>query len=452
MKKVAQETNRQNKKRIKRISVTNLFGVFNHAIPLHLDDRITIIHGPNGFGKTAILKLVDALFSQDNNTLSAIPFDEFCIYFDDNTTFSIRKTIKDQKYQIQEMPDFYQITFYATGEQPFSTLLRSTHLSMTGQKIVIPHSIARDIWLHLPSGELLSVEDIIVQYNGRIPKEVIQVKEPTWLIKMRKAIFVHLIETQRLVNMANPAKQEGTTSENQSLIPCARIYSEELANTLKAKLAEYASLSQSLDRTFLERVFNPTTTQRNRDENELRHQLEALEEKRLNLTAAGLLDQGGGTAFALGDHVDESKKSMLSVYIEDTQKKLSVFDNLFEKIHLLTEIVNKRFLYKKMTIHKEQGFVFITSKNTSLPLENLSSGEQHELVLFYELLFKVAPGSLILIDEPELSLHIVWQKQFLQDVQEVTRLSDIDILIATHSPSIIHNRWDLTVGLEEPNN
>ncbi|HEY4033298.1 MAG TPA: AAA family ATPase, partial [Ktedonobacteraceae bacterium] len=82
----------------------------------------------------------------------------------------------------------------------------------------------------------------------------------------------------------------------------------------------------------------------------------------------------------------------------------------------------------------------------------LSSGEQHELVLFYELLFKVAPGSLILIDEPELSLHIVWQKQFLQDVQKVTQLSDIDILIATHAPSIIHNRWDLTVGLEEPNN
>ncbi len=370
----------------------------------------------------------------------------------DNTTFSLKKVIKNQKSEMEEIPNFHQVTFYATDEQPFSTLLRSMPLSMTRQKMIVSHSVARDVWLHLPSGELLSVEDIIARYNGRIPKEVVQVKEPTWLTEIRKAIPAHLIETQRLVDVASATKQENVEFEKQPLIPTLRIYSEELAGMVKTKLAEYASLSQSLDRTFPERVFNPNSKQTHTDENELRRQLEALEEQHLRLMSAGLLDQGGRTTFALGDHIDESKKSMLSVYIEDTEKKLSVFDNLFKKIHLLTEIVNKRFLYKELTIDKERGFAFTTSKNTTLPLENLSSGEQHELVLFYELLFKVAPGSLILIDEPELSLHIVWQKQFLQDVQKVTQLSDIDILIATHSPSIIHNRWDLTVGLEEPDN
>jgi hypothetical protein len=38
-----------------------------------------------------------------------------------------------------------------------------------------------------------------------------------------------------------------------------------------------------------------------------------------------------------------------------------------------------------------------------------------------ELLFRVTPGSLILIDEPELSLHVVWQEQFLKDVQQITQ-------------------------------
>jgi predicted ATP-binding protein involved in virulence len=51
-------------KRIKQISVKNLFGMFDHTISLNLDERITIIHGPNGFGKTAILRLLDTLFSQ----------------------------------------------------------------------------------------------------------------------------------------------------------------------------------------------------------------------------------------------------------------------------------------------------------------------------------------------------------------------------------------------------
>lgn len=242
----------------------------------------------------------------------------------------------------------------------------------------------------------------------------------------------------------------GKESEKQPLVPTVKMYSENLAGLIKTKFEEYGSLSQSLDRTFPERAFNPTTIQSNRDENELRHQLIELEEKRLRLTAAGLLDQGGRTAFELGNHVDESKKSMLSVYIEDTQKKLSVFDDLFEKIRLLTEIINKRFLYKEMTIDKQQGLVFTTLKNTTLPLENLSSGEQHELVLFYELLFKVAPGSLILIDEPELSLHVVWQEHFLKDARDITIIANIDLLIATHSPDIVNNRRDLMVMLEGP--
>ena len=45
--------------RIKQVSVTNLFGVFNHEIPLNLDDKITIIHGPNGSGKTVLLKMIN---------------------------------------------------------------------------------------------------------------------------------------------------------------------------------------------------------------------------------------------------------------------------------------------------------------------------------------------------------------------------------------------------------
>jgi predicted ATP-binding protein involved in virulence len=85
-----------------------------------------------------------------------------------------------------------------------------------------------------------------------------------------------------------------------------------------------------------------------------------------------------------------------------------------------------------------------------LPVTSLSSGEQHELVLLYELLFKVNPDSLILIDEPELSLHIAWQQQFLQDLQKITQLASFDVLIATHSPQIIHDRWDLTVELKGP--
>ena len=80
---------------------------------------------------------------------------------------------------------------------------------------------------------------------------------------------------------------------------------------------------------------------------------------------------------------------------------------------------------------------------------HLSSGEQHMLVLFSELLFRVESNSLVMIDEPEISLHVTWQKQFLRDLQQVTELASFDVLIATHSPQIVHDRWDdLTVELQ----
>jgi predicted ATP-binding protein involved in virulence len=80
----------------------------------------------------------------------------------------------------------------------------------------------------------------------------------------------------------------------------------------------------------------------------------------------------------------------------------------------------------------------------------LSSGEQHELVILYELLFRVRENSIILIDEPEISLHVVWQHEFLKDLGQIAALSQFHALVATHSPQIISDRWDLTVELKGP--
>ena len=67
----------------------------------------------------------------------------------------------------------------------------------------------------------------------------------------------------------------------------------------------------------------------------------------------------------------------------------------------------------------------------------------------HELLFR-AKNSVVLIDEPEISLHVAWQTEFLKDLGDMAALSGFHALIATHSPQIISARWDLTVELEGP--
>lgn len=75
------------------------------------------------------------------------------------------------------------------------------------------------------------------------------------------------------------------------------------------------------------------------------------------------------------------------------------------------------------------------------------SGEQQELVLHYDLLFRVPSNTIVLIDEPELSLHVAWQKRFLPDLLKIVELSNFDALVATHSPYVVGDRGDLMVGL-----
>ena len=162
---------------------------------------------------------------------------------------------------------------------------------------------------------------------------------------------------------------------------------------------------------------------------------------------AGLLTAETPVPLPAGNLADSERK-VLWVYLDDVKNKLQVFNWLLPRVELFKDIVNSRFSYKKFKVDRERGFIFESDHDGSIvPPRALSSGEQHEIVLTYELLFKAPAGSLIFIDEPELSLHVTWQRKFLEDIASIAELADLDFLVATHSPSIIDNRRDLMVKL-----
>ncbi|AVV32523.1 hypothetical protein C8233_01455 [Halomonas sp. SF2003] len=146
--------------------------------------------------------------------------------------------------------------------------------------------------------------------------------------------------------------------------------------------------------------------------------------------------------------MNEEERKVLSLYIGDTKEKLVAYHNVYTKIALFTKILNTRRLsFKTVKTNSEQGFYFETTDGLVLNSTELSSGEQHQVVLLFELIFKTNKNILVLIDEPEISLHIAWQKEFLNDIKAITSLQKMPIVIATHSPQIINGNWDLTVNL-----
>jgi predicted ATP-binding protein involved in virulence len=426
--------------RVKGISVKKLFGVFDHSIPLNMEERITIIHGPNGYGKTIMLRMLDGFFNSRYAVWRTTPFEEFRINFDDESYVRILPFKNSQDPII----DVYFVKPGADEKVDEASVLLLQHPAES-----VPDDYTTEFSADQEDYERRMYRSGIFSEKIKRSRE----SEPEWLSKLRKSVNIHFVKADRLLK--RKARQQGglratVPDDKPNFELTADRYANELTEVIQATLAEYGEVSQSLDRTFPARVIKETPTP-GLSSQELQQKLRSLEEKRAYLMGTGLLDSNDAVDGQLHqDIIDDRTMSVLSVYVSDTEQKLGVLDKLAAKIDLFKRVINQRFSYKKMSVGREKGLSFSTLNGRPLPTARLSSGEQHELVLLYELLFKVEPESLILIDEPELSLHVAWQQQFLQDLQEITKLSSIDVLIATHSPQIIHDRWDLTVELKGP--
>ena len=433
--------------RIEEITITNLFGIFDHSIPLN-KDHITIIHGPNGFGKSTILKMLDGLLKSRYYEIRTTPFDEFCVAFENGAYIKVTKsdTPKNDAVHINYSLGKEDIEF----EPNLTAEPESVSFPSDAIDDIIPEleRVDRKRWHCIPTGEIYSLQDVMELYGDRFPAQATSIEEPDDLKELKNTVKAHIISTQRLSHYHSvPRNIRGKHIPNYPYPQAVAQYSSELAETIETKLAESASLSQSLDRAFPTRLIQQSSIKELTKE-EIHKELSSLEKKRSKLRQAGLLDKEEDIEIPVPSQIDPATRNVFSVYIEDIKKKLGIFDELSSKIKLFLEIVNSRFIYKEMSVSKEKGFVFTDSNGKLLSPTSLSSGEQHKIVVLYELLFKVSPDSIILIDEPEISLHVDWQINFLPELEQIARLTSLDILMATHSPDIINERWDLTVELK----
>jgi predicted ATPase len=113
---------------------------------------------------------------------------------------------------------------------------------------------------------------------------------------------------------------------------------------------------------------------------------------------------------------------------------------------------NYSFANKHLELSPYFGFRFRAEdeKGTLLSFDQLSSGEQHVMLMNYDVLFDLEDETLVLIDEPELSFHIEWQGQFMANLKEmVASRKDLQFIICTHAPEMFGYDWNVSVDLFE---
>lgn len=442
-----------------RVEFTKLFGYFDYSIDFH--DTVTILHGLNGCGKTTMLQTINAVFNKEMDTIKStdlqsvsfffstgaiLKIDRKKIYLDPEKekatgiiylAYSIIENGKETVFDSFENTDEYQdiVKRFLKGYRPFSFLER----------------INESTWYDRKRETKLNLEEVIAEYGTiifrRYSREYLEDDIPQPVQDILASMDVRLIAADRLTVAKRVERQYG--EDNIKIERRVNLIAKDLSQKIRDTIQQYAQLSQAKDRTFPLRAIkqsSPLTV------DEIKSKMIELESKRKEFVDTGILEeeQDDIGIHDLLDAITESNRQNLSLYAIDTEEKLNALSSLSSSINLFRNLIDKNFNNKRIVFNKDYGFRFVAtySDSTILP-QSLSSGEQHELVMFYDLIFNASENTLILIDEPELSLHIKWQLDYVDELLQIISATKFSAVLATHSPQIIHDKWDLTVSLSE---
>jgi ABC-type cobalamin/Fe3+-siderophores transport system ATPase subunit len=92
----------------------------------------------------------------------------------------------------------------------------------------------------------------------------------------------------------------------------------------------------------------------------------------------------------------------------------------------------------KIIDRKSNEIQFVQSGEVLTPYQ-LSSGEKQMLVIMLTVLVENGEPHALLMDEPEISLHIEWQQQLIGLIRELNPKAQI--ILSTHSPALIMDGW-----------
>jgi len=199
--------------------------------------------------------------------------------------------------------------------------------------------------------------------------------------------------------------------------------------------------------------------------NSLQNLLDEVEKRRFEFRGTPLLTNAGGSGdgkvlHGLGLTQEKAKVSQgesspqgleilnnrdriiaATIYANDLLASWKEFDEIAPRIQLFTDLVNEKLDRKSIRVVRELGFEFNVVKRDGslggLHHRLLSNGEKRLVSMFYDLVFNCDSKNLVLIDEPESGMHFDWKRSFSGDLRRISRTSDLNFLVATHSPTIV---------------
>jgi energy-coupling factor transporter ATP-binding protein EcfA2 len=424
------------------LEVFSLFGKYSYRVsPLKRDVEeqgappLMLVYGDNGGGKTTILQILWHLLSPapDRNhrtDLLKIPFKKLVVRLGNGDVITASK------------PDFIgEMEIVVT--RPNGEVLNASYPK--GGREPSQHrfvTIGGEVYVIADDGEAHIVKD------GRHPNQDDYTDYLREVVERERAVF----RRRAAIRVHGEEKDDEKTGLTVELNIALRRITEWLR---KSVFTGNAQGSESVDGIYRQILTQLTYTPLEKDTptlNEVRNRLLDLEARTQKFNEFNLAPKvDARSLISIVNSVPPSQETLaaniLTPYISGQNARLDSLQSTENLLRVFADHLNAYLIDKEVSLSPESGFK-ISSDGQPLTSDMLSSGER-QLILLLSNAFLARPNtSLFLIDEPELSLNVKWQRRLVESLLEVVKGSSVQFIMASHSIEIITKHRQYLAPLE----
>lgn len=428
--------------------IKGLFNQFDVTLPF--DNDINIFLGENGMGKTTILNCLYYVLSGNVEKLNGIIFDEISVDFSDGSSYKIGYNdisayVEDYMY---DTPPYRRRRVRFEGffsEKELDNIIKLFEMDSDGEEIKRYYFRISDVFGISPSMARRELERYIINQAGHG--------------KNGKADYKRVLEF----------KKEISEKINEDILyfPTYRRIEEDMSNLgidiekdrVKSRLIQFGmtDVEKNIDK-LLATIKSVAITGFAKMtgvllKQYLNGQLSDLEDYKIDPDKLGI------ALARIGDEIETQDKERIislvndsNIYKTENSYLLNLIKNLIdsyerqnrydERVKKFVKVCNNYLNGKKYVYDESNVELGIYKEGSKVPIsiQKLSSGEKQIISVFSKLYIEEMDKCIILFDEPELSLSIMWQNMFLPDIYKSGKCSSL--VAVTHSPFIFDNEFD----------
>lgn len=416
--------------KIKRIEIKGIWGLRN--IETDFNEDVNIFIGINGTGKTTFLNIIEAILTIDLSQLAQIDFENVTLFLYGE---------KSKKITVTKM----------IGELPYNMF----EFRISNKKYEIPQ-LPRDIEYNMH------------RVHSKYRNQINELK-----LELNKLVKICWLSVHR--DIQNYEELDYPPRREKSLANSVDLRLKDLMKRLAIYQLQLEAESSTLSTKFRNEMYELMLYNEGFDELDLKKPLiiDADSIKRqlikayrdLGLTKKDTIERINLHTQRLSEtlvRVEKAKNENGQLTINDippisllnrTLKLIEISSDIEKKkdeifyptstyLSILKEFIKDKS-FKLDTQESGELLVFNRQEQTdSFPISCLSSGEKQLIILLTEALLQKKASFVFIADEPELSLHINWQRKIVGAVCQLN--PNAQIILATHSPEIA-GKWSRNI-------